>query len=186
MRAILPDVAATDRDPLALGQRLVAVLETGRRTATYKLATLMALMDHCIEHLPVDPDAELDVPIRDLAARVLEIYWQQVRPFEGSRVLKQSTQPVARILAQAERLRAATGVSGNGGLDWARLRAPETYEQAISDVALTLAQQPLHRLQHLGTATTVPRFSTTTHGCAITCLRSRWLPAATSSRSIPA
>jgi hypothetical protein len=34
-------------DPLVLGQRLVAVLETGLRTATYKLATLMALIDHC-------------------------------------------------------------------------------------------------------------------------------------------
>lgn len=32
-------------DPLLLGQRVVAVLETGMRTATYKLATLMALID---------------------------------------------------------------------------------------------------------------------------------------------
>ena len=39
-------------EPLALGQRVVAVLETGLRTATYKLATLMALVDHCIEYLP--------------------------------------------------------------------------------------------------------------------------------------
>lgn len=158
MRAILPHVAGIDRDPLALGQRLVAVLETGRRTATYKLATLMALMDHCIEHLPVDPDAELDVPIRALSERVLEIYWQQVRPFEGARVLKQSTQPVARILAQAERLRAATGVTGNGGLEWARHRAPDVYDQAVSEVALTLAQQPLHRLQHLGATSAGPTF----------------------------
>ena len=34
-------------DPLLLGQRVVAVLETGMRTATYKLATLMALIDQC-------------------------------------------------------------------------------------------------------------------------------------------
>jgi hypothetical protein len=39
-------------DPLLLGQRVVAILETGLRTATYKLATLTALVDHCIEHLP--------------------------------------------------------------------------------------------------------------------------------------
>jgi hypothetical protein len=158
VHAILPDVTDTVRDPLALGQRIVAVLETGRRTATYKLATLMALMDHCIEHLPVDPDAELDVPIRALAERVLEIYWQQVRPFEGARMLKQSTQPSARILAEAERLRAATGVTGNGGLEWARLRAREVYDQAVSEVALTLARQPLHRLQHLGATSDGPSF----------------------------
>jgi len=31
-------------DPLLLGQRVVAILETGLRTATYKLAILMALI----------------------------------------------------------------------------------------------------------------------------------------------
>ena len=43
-------------DPLALGQRVVAVLETGLRTATYKLATLMALVDHSVEYLPDNPN----------------------------------------------------------------------------------------------------------------------------------
>jgi hypothetical protein len=42
-------VTADASDPLQLGQRVVAILETGLRTATYKLATLMALIDHCIE-----------------------------------------------------------------------------------------------------------------------------------------
>lgn len=39
-------------DPLFLGQRVVVILEAGLRTATYKPATLMALIEHCIEHLP--------------------------------------------------------------------------------------------------------------------------------------
>jgi hypothetical protein len=39
-------------DPLLLGPRVVAILETGLRTATYKLATLMALIEHCLENLP--------------------------------------------------------------------------------------------------------------------------------------
>ena len=70
-------------DPLLLGQRVVAILETGLRTATYKLATLMALVDHCIENLPERPADALRVPISNLAHRVLEIYWQQVRLFDG-------------------------------------------------------------------------------------------------------
>ena len=78
-------------DPLLLGQRVVAILETGLRTATYKLATLMALVDYCIEHVPEDPNASVAVPIPDLAHRVLELYWHQVRPFEGKE-LRQSTQ----------------------------------------------------------------------------------------------
>ena len=83
-------------DPLLLGQRVVAILETGLRTATYKLATLMALIEHCIENMPEQAHDVLLVPIPDLAHRVLEIYWQQVRPFEGQK-LRQSTQTSARI-----------------------------------------------------------------------------------------
>jgi hypothetical protein len=67
-------------DPLALGQRVVAVLETGLRTATYKLATLMALVDHSVEYLPDSPNDELTIPIASLAERVLETYWRQVAP----------------------------------------------------------------------------------------------------------
>lgn len=46
-------------DPLTLGQKLVAVLEGGRRTATNKLAVLMALLDLAVESVPVDPEAEV-------------------------------------------------------------------------------------------------------------------------------
>src|SRR5271156_6195655 len=84
-------------DPLLLGQRVVAILETGRRTATYKLATLMALVDYCTEHLPFDERATLDVSVRDLAARVLDLYWYQVRPFE-ERELRQVKGSKANIL----------------------------------------------------------------------------------------
>jgi 5-methylcytosine-specific restriction endonuclease McrA len=136
-------------DPLALGQRIVEMLETGARTATYKLATLLALVDHCIEHLPARADSPLVVPIDDLAHRVIEVYWRQVVPFEGQE-LRQSTQPVARILRAVSRLREASGANRSGlSLDVARLRHPDAYKRAVDDVALTLVQQPLHRLQKL-------------------------------------
>lgn len=134
-------------DPLLLGQRVVAILETGLRTATYKLATLMALIEHCIENLPANPDDTLRVPIHDLAHRVLGIYWRQVRPFDGHE-LRQSTQPRARILAATNELLAAAGY-GVGSVDAARMRVPAAYDRAVDDVVLCLAQQPLHRLQKL-------------------------------------
>jgi hypothetical protein len=133
-------------DPLLLGQRVVAVLETGLRTATYKLASLMALIDHCIEHLPDNPRDTLLVPIPDLAHRVLEIYWRQVRPFEGQE-LRQSTQPRARILIAASTFRSSAGC--NASLEVAIVRAPAAYATAIDEITLCLAQQPLHRLQRL-------------------------------------
>ncbi|WP_375481534.1 HNH endonuclease [uncultured Mycobacterium sp.] len=136
-------------DPLLLGQRVVAILETGLRTATYKLATLMALIDHCIENMPERPGDVLRVPISDLAQRVLEIYWLQVRPFEGHE-LRQTTGSRARILIATNALREAAGITRSGAsVEVARLRAPDTYRFAIDEIALCLAQQPLHRLQRL-------------------------------------
>src|SRR3954451_6456258 len=136
-------------DPLFLGQRVVAILETGLRTATYKLATLVALVDYAMEHIPEDPDAPLEVPIPDLAHRVLELYWRQVRPFDG-RELRQSTQLQARIPRAALDLRAAARVGEAGtSLAVAASRAPTAYREAIDEIALCLAQQPLFRLQRL-------------------------------------
>jgi hypothetical protein len=144
-------------DPLLLGQRVVAILETGLRTATYKLATLMALIDHCIENMPELPADALRVPLPDLAHRVLEIYWLQVRPFEGH-ALRQSTQPRARILVATNALREAAAVKATSvSTDIAKLRVPTAYRRAIDEITLCLAQQPLHRLQKLpGSSTSDP------------------------------
>jgi len=144
-------------DPLLLGQRVVAILETGLRTATYKLATLVALIDHCIENMPERSDDVLRVPIPGLAHRVLEIYWQQVRPFDGKE-LHQSTQPRARMLIATNALRDAAGIKQTGAsVEIAKLRAPAAYRSAIDEITLCLAQQPLHRLQKLpGSSTSDP------------------------------
>lgn len=143
-------------DPLLLGQRVLAILETGLRTATYKLATLSALIDHCVENLPEQPDATLPVPIPDIAHRVLELYWRQVRPFDG-RDLRQSTQPRARILIATNRLWDAAGRT-NRSVEFAKLAVPDEYRQAIDDIALCLAQQPLYRLQKLPGSSTSDAF----------------------------
>lgn len=145
-------------EPLALGQRVVAVLETGLRTATYKLATLMALVDHCIEYLPDDPDDELAIPITGLAERVLEIYWRQVAPLHGFGQLRQSSQPNARVLCAVQRLRDEASASHIASPDVARERLPTAYRKATDDITLTLAQQPLHRLQRVTGAAAGPTF----------------------------
>ncbi|WP_217702557.1 HNH endonuclease [Nocardioides guangzhouensis] len=113
----------------------------------------MALIDYAIEHVPDDPDASVEVPIPDLAQRVLELYWRQVRPFAGKE-LRQSTQARARIPRAAMELRAAAGIgTGGASLAVAATRAPTVYEKALDEVTLCLAQQPLQRLQRLPGAT---------------------------------
>jgi hypothetical protein len=128
-----------DSDPLLLGQRVVAILETGLRTATYKLATLMALIEQSIENLPAQADDALTVPIPDLAQRVLSLYWQQVRPFDG-RELRQSTQSKARILNAANKLRDASRRAGS--VEIAQLRAPTMYAQTIDEITMCLGKSP--------------------------------------------
>jgi hypothetical protein len=131
-------------DPLALGQRVVGVLETGRRTATYRLATLTALVDYCVEYLPENPDDALTVPIISLAELVLETYWRQVAPLQGYGQLSQSN---VRILRAVQRLRDEAAPSHIASPAVARDRLPTPYRKAIDDIALTLRQQLLHRLQ---------------------------------------
>lgn len=137
-------------DPLLLGQRVVAILETGQRDATYKLATLMALIDHCIENLPERAEDVLRVPLSELAHRVLALYWPQVRLFEGHQLRQRRTGAIARIPDAAKALREASA-SGNSGLslDIAMMRAPKEYRAAIAKITVALAKQPLPRLQKL-------------------------------------
>lgn len=141
-------------DPLLLGQRVVALLEHGQRDATYKLATLMALIEHSIENLPTHADDALVVPIPELAHRVLALYWHQVRPFEGHDLAQRRTGSRTRIIAATKTLRAAAG-AGNSrmSLEVAMLRAPAGYAQAVDRIALALIKQPLPRLQKLPGAT---------------------------------
>ena len=126
-------MADVSTDPILLGQRVTAILETGARTATYKLATLMALVDHCIENLPTEPDATAQSAISDLAHR-LDLYWLQVRPFEGH-ALYQSTNPVARVLRVVLQLREAAGMTASSAtpLEIASIRAPKAYTEAIDE-----------------------------------------------------
>ncbi|WP_188543691.1 HNH endonuclease [Rhodococcoides trifolii] len=136
-------------DPLTLGQHLVAVLETGARVATYKLAVLVALLEFCVEHVPEDHDAEVSVDLDDLSARVIALYWRQVRDFDGH-YLRQSSNKVAKIPDAVRDLASSTRSHGREiPLDIAARRDPDAYRRTVATVKLVLAQQPLFRLQRV-------------------------------------
>ena len=85
-------------DAELLYRKVVHLPQHGFRTATYKLATMTALVEFSSENLAKrSPAGELRVPITELAQRVIALYWAQVRPFDGQ-ILKQSTQSGSRIL----------------------------------------------------------------------------------------
>lgn len=130
-------------DALALGEKLLALLEGSARTTTYKPALLLALIDRAQEY--VDQDR---VPVRALAERVIELYWPQTLAYPTTgNVLKQSQTSTGRaaivqaILAfrheHAATARALPPV----------IRSDEDWERLLTHVEEILAEWPIPRLQ---------------------------------------
>jgi transcriptional regulator with XRE-family HTH domain len=153
-KALMPTNSAK---PSMLFQRVVQNLNDGPRIATYELATTMALVDFSVAHRPTLTDATLEVPISELARRVLALYWQETEPFDGFE-LHQSLETRSRILGSVNALRTAAGDPwGKLTLDVAARLAPEVFRRAVDSVSIYLAQQPLPRLQRSpGAARSVP------------------------------
>jgi hypothetical protein len=118
---------------IAIGKQVAALLGGGKRTATYKLATLYALINFCVDMGSTDPRGSVDVPIDALAHRVMELYWRQVAPLEGADPLSQSSQ-TALILTAVRQLRLAVDPDTKGGVSLAvaKRRRPDEYEVALA------------------------------------------------------
>ena len=131
-------------------QRVLALLDEGRRTATYKPALLMALVELAQER--ADGPAALRLPLADIAERVMELYWPHTRPYAplGS-VLRQASNPRSRILVALSELRATTAARASTPLSRVARFHPDAYAAARAAVADTLAKQPIPRLQRPGT-----------------------------------
>ena len=140
----------SDIDPLALGRQIIDILVTGKKTSTYKLATLYALIDCCIERVPDNPAASIDVPLDDLTARVIDLYWPQSRrlKWNADRPLRQAAEG-SEILDAVTDLRDTAHAGTNMPLADAISRAPDIYAQTFKKVKRTLVRYPLVLLQTL-------------------------------------
>ncbi len=82
-------------DALRFAEKLLALLDSGRFTATYKFATLAALIDVCVESVGPDGRPPERVAARAVGRRVLELFWSQAVPYTagpgGYRYLRHST-----------------------------------------------------------------------------------------------
>ncbi len=142
-------------DTFAFGEKLLALLEEGKQNSTYKFATLLALVELCFEKTNPDGAPPDFVTTRELAAKVVELYWCQAVPFEGDRVLEQNPGRVgdrdasvsARIVRVIAELRAAYG-----SLTLHEMRAAHhaSFDRVVRDVEKTLIKMPLPKLQRMG------------------------------------
>jgi hypothetical protein len=145
---------------VGFAERLLEVIDSGRRTATYKLALLLALLDLCARHSDAVGRAPAVLYTRDIAEQVVVLYWRQVIPYRvpgtGSAVeLRQITLPRAAIVQAISAFRHEAAAAGATSWHLARKRLPGAYESMLDQVEVTVAAQPLPRLQAVGSAEAV-------------------------------
>ena len=134
-------------------ERLLRVIDEGRRTATYKLALLLALID-AIAMSPGDSD----LPTRALAERVLELYYPQTRAYVdrsgAAHDLRQISMKGSEVLTAVTRLRVAADRS-KPSLHHVRQRMAADYEHTLDAVEETFVRYPIPLMQVVG-GTVVP------------------------------
>jgi hypothetical protein len=70
-----PKLQGSNDEGLRFAERLLSLIESGRYSATYKFATLLAVLDLAAEHSKPDTGPPSVLHGRDVAARVIELYW---------------------------------------------------------------------------------------------------------------
>ena len=82
-----------DDGPIRFAERLLSLLDEGSFTATYKFAVLLGLMDLCLEHSDRFGEPAPMVTTRQLAQKLVELYWVHTTPFDSTEgeVLRQNT-----------------------------------------------------------------------------------------------
>lgn len=149
--------AARDGSGLALADRLLTVLTDGAFTSTYKYAVLLALVDLCVEQSTGAGGAPTMVTTRQLAEKVVELYWPQVRDFDwpqprdsdDQRTLRQNSGKQAGIVTRILQFQNELGEPGMA-VARARRLAPEQFRRLVHDVEWILVKMPLPKLQRVG------------------------------------
>ena len=141
------------RGAIGFAEKVLELLDEGRFTATYKYGVLLALMDVCLEHTQNSGAPPEMVTTRQLADKIVELYWPHSVPFVGvapAIVLKQNTTGQAEIVSAIMRFRAREASDPSIPRWEARLRAPQAYERLVRLVEWKLIEMPLPRLQTMG------------------------------------
>jgi len=144
----------TETDAIRFAERLLALLDEGSFTATYKFAVLLGLMDLCLEYSDRFGEPPPMVTTTQLAGKVIELYWPQTTPFEDTSgdVLRQNTGREAVILQRIRTFRHAAAPDPGCSLHRARLQSARSFSRLVDDVEWTLVLMPLPKLQRFGGA----------------------------------
>ena len=123
-------------------ERLLRVIDEGRRTATYKLALLAGLIDA----VALTSGAPI-VPTTLIAQGILALYYPQTRPYVANdgiaRELRQISMKSSPVLRAVLRLRLAGDNAGCRSVDDARERVADVYDEVLTEVETTFVRYPI-------------------------------------------
>lgn len=127
-------------------QRLLA---EGLFVASYKFALVRAIADLAVLKGD-DSGAPLDIDTSDIAAKFVELYWRQSRPFpmssETGLILQQNTGRQAAIISQIADAQQECGAS----LFRLKQSAPNRWSSLVATVDQVVRVMPLWKLQTVG------------------------------------
>ncbi len=140
---------STQGDVIRFAERMLGLLDQGSFAATYKYAVLLGLMDLCLEGTAKSGEVPVMVTTRQLARKVIEIYWSHTLVYKGKTVLRQNTGKQAKILSDIAAFK--------GRLEIAQCSAPQgrkesadAFEKLVDTVEWILIDKPLPKLQRVG------------------------------------
>jgi hypothetical protein len=132
-----------------LVERLLRVIDEGRRTATYKLALMSALIDAVAL-----TGGDSEVPTRLIGEQVVALYYPQTRVYVANdgieRELRQISMKSSPVLRAALRLRLAGDGARCRNVDEARQRLPDVYSEVLDEIEDTFVRYPIPLLQVVG------------------------------------
>lgn len=152
-------MSADPRAPVAIAERILQILDEGSFVATYKQAVLVAILDLCFEAANDKGDPPESLTTRQIAEKVIELYWPHTRHWEGETVLVQN--PSGRLediqrgggiisRVHAFRVRAQAASDESTSLTRAKLLSQEEWRKLRDEVEWTLIEMPLPKLQRIG------------------------------------
>ena len=141
-----------DQSAIALATRILDILDQGSFSATYKYALFIAVLD-----LTISKNTKGALPTtlttRELAERLIEVYWPHASPFNTGTVPRQGgvrSGSQAEIVEAIVRFRAEGAGSPADLRHRARLARPESFKKLVRFVEWKLIEMPIPRLQVLG------------------------------------
>jgi len=136
-------------DPLVLAQKCFVLIETTKKSGTYKYATLLALLNVIVRSVDKHGQPQQKVMISDIGCEVMRLYWNQAVPFMGNVPLKQAPGP--DIVDKIVRYRTVHNLKlPRVTVDQARRKDPTSFKKLEKDIIKTVADMPIQFLQKFG------------------------------------